>query len=69
MKKYLIPVLICCSLVSTACSSSVHDVNAIEVKESKISPEDQVIIQKYKDHINNLDLSDRNLVDARQSKT
>ena len=69
MKKYLIPVLICCSLVSTACSSSVHDVNAIEVKESKISPEDQVIIQKYKDHINNLDLSDRNLVDATMKKS
>ncbi|WP_228153378.1 hypothetical protein [Acinetobacter haemolyticus] len=43
--------------------------NAIEVKESKISPEDQVIIQKYKDHINNLDLSDRNLVDATMKKS
>ncbi|MGM1002677.1 hypothetical protein [Acinetobacter haemolyticus] len=69
MKKYLIPVLICCSLVSIACSSSVHDVNAIEVKESKISPEDQLIIQKYKDRINNLDLSDRNLVDATMKKS
>ena len=65
MKKYLILSIVCCTLMSTACSSNVHDISDVkaESKESKVSFEDQAIIKKYKERINGLDFSDRALVD------
>lgn len=63
--KQLILSIVCCSLISTACSSSVHDIKdtKVGIKESKVSLEDQAIIKKYKDLINSLDFHDRALVD------
>lgn len=65
MKKYLIlSIFICCSLLNIACSSNAQNTSDTKhkIKESSISIEDKAIIKKYKDHINSLDFSDRELV-------
>lgn len=65
MKKSLILFFICSFLLSMACSSSSKEAfeAKAESKESKISIQDQAIIKNYKDQMNSLDLSDRDLVD------
>ena len=65
MKKHLIlSICICCSSLNIACSSNAQNTSETkhDIKESSISIEDKAIIKKYKDRINSLDFSDRELV-------